>query len=74
MMLGIPEVPGLRRVGWVRVVLHDGGGAGEVFGVGHRRPASRPVSLTTAAALAARGVPVVIRDRRSETIPFGKAG
>jgi hypothetical protein len=52
---------GMRRVSWVRIVLDDDGAHCEVFGVGHRLPNARPVSLDTALALAASGVPTVVR-------------
>ncbi|MCA1707965.1 MAG: hypothetical protein LC808_33695 [Actinobacteria bacterium] len=52
---------GMRRVSFVRVVVSDACVAAEVVGVGHRLPSTRRVSLTTAAALAAHGVPMVLR-------------
>ena len=51
----------MRRVSWVRIVLDDAGAHCEVLGVGHRLPNARRVSLDTALALAASGVPTVIR-------------
>jgi hypothetical protein len=60
---------GMRRVLWVRV-LHEGDrNVCEAFGVGHRFPAVRRVSLGTALALADQGVPIVVRDRPSPTVP-----
>lgn len=50
---------GMRRVSFVRVVVTDGGVTAEAVGVGHRLPVTRRVSLATAAALAADGVPTV---------------
>ena len=52
---------GLRRVSWVGITLDGGGAHCRVHGIGHRLPASRPVSLDTALALAAHGVPTVVR-------------
>lgn len=51
----------MRRVSWVRIVVDDDGTHCEVIGVGHRLPAARWVSLDTALALAASGVPTVVR-------------
>ncbi len=68
-MRGAPEVRtsqgaarlGMRRVAWVRIV-HDGQKTTcEAFGVGHRRPVSRRVSMATAMELAEQGVPLVVR-------------
>ncbi len=67
MMIGVPkERPravetGMRRVSWVRITLDDDGARCQVLGVGHRLPNARPVSLDTALALAAAGVPTVVR-------------
>ena len=68
MMIGFPKTAGravvetgMRRVSWVRIALDDGGAHCEVVGIGHRLPAARRVSLDTALALAARGVPTVVR-------------
>ena len=52
---------GMRRVSWVRIVVDDAGAHCEVLGVGHRLPNVRRVSLDTALALAASGVPTVVR-------------
>ena len=52
----------MRRVGWVRVVVKDGGEAVcHVMGTGHRLPTVLRVPLATALALAAEGVPCVVR-------------
>ncbi len=51
----------MRRVSWVRIVVDDRGAHCDVFGVGHRLPSTRQVSLDTALALAASGVPTVVR-------------
>ncbi len=59
----------MRRVSWVRIVLDDRAATGEVFGVGSRLPAVRRVPIGTALLLAARGVPAVIRDRRTASAP-----
>ena len=64
---GTPQSPaapvetGMRRVSWVRIVLDDHGPRCQVLGVGHRLPNARPISLDTALALAAAGVPTVVR-------------
>ena len=53
---------GMRRVGWVRVVVTDGGETVcHVMGTGHRLPTERRVPLATALALAAEGIPCVVR-------------
>jgi hypothetical protein len=52
---------GLRRVSWVRIVLDGDGAHCDVLGVGHRLPATRPVSLDTALALKSAGVPTIVR-------------
>jgi hypothetical protein len=54
---------GMRRVSWVRITLDDQGAHCEVLGVGHRLPSARRVSLDTALALAASGVPTLVRSR-----------
>lgn len=50
----------MRRVSWVRVVITDEGAECEAIGVGHRLPNVRRVSLDTALALAAEGVPAIV--------------
>ena len=55
-----PEL-GLRRVSWVRISLTEAGPVCEVAGIGHRVPTIRRIHLSTAAALAAAGVPTVLR-------------
>ena len=66
-MIGTPKgrppaaETGLRRVSWVRIVLDGDGPHCEALGVGHRLPAARRISLDTALALAASGVPTVVR-------------
>ena len=52
---------GMRHDCWVRIVVHDDGVHCELLGVGHRLPNVRRVSLDTALALSARGVPTVVR-------------
>ena len=63
----------MRRVSWVRIVLDDDGAHCEVMGIGHRLPNTRPVSLETALALAASGVPTVVRSAHGaeQAIPTG---
>ncbi len=66
-MIGTPKAPspvvrtGLRRVSWVRITLDDHGAHCRIHGIGHRLPVTRQVSLDTALALAASGVPTVVR-------------
>ena len=67
-MIGTPKAPvhgavqtGMRRVSWVRITVDDRGAHCELHGVGHRLPNARRVSLDTALALAASGVPTVVR-------------
>ena len=55
----------MRRVSWVRIVVDDQGPHCEVLGVGHRLPNTRRVSLDTALALSASGVPTVVRSART---------
>ncbi|MGE0794608.1 MAG: hypothetical protein AB7H43_05820 [Acidimicrobiia bacterium] len=55
---------GLRRVDWIRVLLATDGPRAEAVGVGHRRPASAPITLSAAARLVAGGAPLVVRDLR----------
>lgn len=56
---------GMRRLSFVRIVLCADGVACQAVGMGHRLPSTRPVSMATAAALAASGVPTVVRSQRS---------
>ena len=51
----------MRRVSWVRIVLDYSGSHCELMVVGHRLPNVRRVALDTALALAASGVPTVVR-------------
>jgi hypothetical protein len=51
----------MRRISWVRITLDDRGAHCDLLGVGHRLPRARQISLDTALALAARGVPTVVR-------------
>jgi hypothetical protein len=67
-MIGLPKTAprtavdtGMRRVSWVRIVVDGTATHCEVLGVGHRLPNAHPVSLETALALAAGGVPTVVR-------------
>ncbi|HVX20983.1 MAG TPA: hypothetical protein VHB02_06530 [Acidimicrobiales bacterium] len=59
----------LRRVQWVRVVVDDGSVRAEAVGMGHRLPATCPISLDTAAALARQGVPVSVCDAAQQEAP-----
>ncbi len=68
------QLLGLRRVSWVRITVTDGQAHCEVVGIGHRRPAVHPVSLDTAAALVAGGVPSVIRFGHEAATPVKAAG
>ncbi|MFP5316984.1 MAG: hypothetical protein ACLGI2_01675 [Acidimicrobiia bacterium] len=58
--LGCP-ITGVDRVRWVRVEIRDGSPVCHVAGTTRRRPVMRQVSLATATALIARGVPSVVR-------------
>lgn len=62
-------VSGMRRVSWVRFVVADGHTRCEVVGTGHRLPTVRTVSLETALALVATGVPSVIRSGLGQPSP-----
>jgi hypothetical protein len=54
---------GLRRVAWVQVMVDEHGEytRAEAHGIGHRLPSTVPIPLSAAAALAAAGVPVLVR-------------
>ena len=73
--MGTPKAAvetGMRRVSWVRIVVDGGEAHCEVLGVGHRLPNVHRVSLDTALALAASGVPTVVRTtERAERAPAG---
>ena len=56
-----PPACGLRRVQWVRIDLTADVPRAEVAGIGHRQPVIRPIPLRTANALAASGVPTLVR-------------
>ncbi len=58
------QLTGLRRVDWIRVLLSHDGPRAEAVGVRHRQPATAPISLASAARLAAAGSPLVVRDLR----------
>ncbi len=74
MVIGTPKMPGvetgMRRVSWVRITLDGDRAHCQLHGVGHRLPVTRPVSLDTALALAASGVPTVVRsvERHSQRL------
>jgi hypothetical protein len=55
----------LRRIDYVRVDVRSRPAAAHVVGVAHRLPTEQRVPLSTAASLAAAGLPVVILERRS---------
>lgn len=55
---------GCAGLSFVRIVLRADRVACQAVGMGHRLPSTRPVSLTTAAALAASGVPTVVPSQR----------
>ncbi len=63
----------MRRVSWVRIVVDETGAHCSALGVGHSLPSTRPVSLDTALALAAAGVPTVVHSAHGavETLPIG---
>lgn len=64
---------GMRRIRWVRVeVKGDGTAVCQVAGIGHRLPVVRRVSLGTALALAAEGVPWLVRSTPAEP-PLGSS-
>lgn len=52
---------GMRRVDWVRILVAGSAVRCDAHGVGHRLPCRRPLSLGTALALRAVGVPTIIR-------------
>jgi hypothetical protein len=56
------QLTGLRRIGWIRVVLGAAGPRAEAVGQGHRHPSVVPVPLATATRLAAAGIPLVVHD------------
>jgi hypothetical protein len=57
------ERTGLRRTDWVRITIGDGEPSAEAVGVGHRLPASAPITIPLALALTASGVPLVVHAR-----------
>ena len=57
----------MRRVSWVRITVDGQGAHCHVLGVGHRLPSERRISLDTALALAASGVPTVVRTAEGVT-------
>ena len=65
---------GMRRVSWVRITLDEHGVHCDLLGVGHRLPRVRRVSLDTALALAAQGVPTVVRSPDGHHQPLLAAG
>jgi hypothetical protein len=82
-MIGFPKAPthkanaqvetGMRRVSWVRITLDAHGAHCQVLGVGHRLPNARRISLETAVALAAAGVPTVVRSADGAEQPLPTA-
>lgn len=70
----MPVVAGMRRVSFVRIVVVDGCTRCEVVGTGHRLPTVRAVSLDTALALVAGGVPSVIRSGSVQPGAGGSGG
>jgi len=59
---GVAGQLGFRRVDFVRVVIDGDHRTYEVHGVAHRLPVVRRAPGATVSALAAQGVPVVIRE------------
>ena len=51
---------GMRRIGWIRVVVDGLGAHAEVTGIGHRVPRTTSVPMAVAASLAQDGVPVLV--------------
>lgn len=60
------QAAGMRRIHWIRIVDDGSTLTAEAIGIGHRLPVVRPIPLSVASALAARGVRTVVRSRRSE--------
>jgi hypothetical protein len=52
---------GLRRVSWVHVTVCGDDAHAVAHGIGHRLPRAVPIPMETAAALAGRGVPALLR-------------
>jgi len=65
---------GMRRVSWVQILVDEGGeySRAEAHGIGHRLPRTVPIPLSAAAALAAQGVPLLVR-RCMDMHPAGTA-
>jgi hypothetical protein len=57
---GTAELPGLRRVEWIRLVVGDGVTRAEAIGVGYRLPVTVPIPVSLAVRLAGEGVPFVL--------------
>ncbi|MBW3668627.1 MAG: hypothetical protein KY443_05375 [Actinobacteria bacterium] len=55
----VPDL-GMRHVRWVSIERAPEGLSCQVGGIGHRTPVVRHVTPATAAALVARGVPLVV--------------
>lgn len=51
----------MKRFSWVRILLTEGDSVCDVAGVGYRLPVVRRIPLHTATALAASGVPTIVR-------------
>jgi hypothetical protein len=64
----------MRRISWVRITVDEQGAHCDLVGVGHRLPMVRPVSLDTALALAAQGVPTVVRSPAGTDQPLLATG
>jgi hypothetical protein len=62
-------VPALRRVRGVRLIVSDGGVQAEVYGIGHRHPATVPISMRLAARLVEAGAPLTVRNDMQSNAP-----
>ena len=60
---------GMRRIGWIRVVVDGTGPHAEVTGIGHRLPRTAAVPMAVAASLAKDGVPVLVHRPESDVAP-----
>lgn len=51
---------GMKRIGWVRIVVDGDDCRAEVHGLAHRLPRTVRVAMATASSLAAEGVPLLV--------------
>ena len=55
---------GMRHISWVHVTYDDHTVRATAHGLGHRLPATVPITLSQAAALGRNGVPLLVHEGR----------